>query len=35
LMPNSYESSKQAFITIKPSSTTWHRRLGHPSSFIV
>jgi histone deacetylase 1/2 len=35
LMPNSYESSKQAFITIKPSSTMWHRRLGHPSSFIV
>jgi hypothetical protein len=29
------ESSKQAFVTIKPSSSTWHRRLGHPSSFVV
>jgi hypothetical protein len=28
-------SSKQAFLTIKPSSSTWHRRLGHPSSFVV
>jgi hypothetical protein len=34
-MPISNESSKHAFITIKPSSSTWHRRLGHPSSFIV
>jgi histone deacetylase 1/2 len=29
------ESSKHALATIKPSSSTWHRRLGHPSSFIV
>jgi histone deacetylase 1/2 len=35
LMPFFSESSKHAFITIKPSSSTWHRRLGHPSSFIV
>jgi histone deacetylase 1/2 len=33
LMPISAESSKHAFI--KPSSSTWHRRLGHPSSFVV
>ena len=31
----SLESSKHALVTIKPSSSTWHRRLGHPSSFIV
>jgi histone deacetylase 1/2 len=35
LMPISNESSKHAFITIKPSSSIWHRRLGHPSSFVV
>jgi hypothetical protein len=35
LMPISHESSKHAYFTIKPSSSTWHRRLGHPSSFIV
>jgi hypothetical protein len=35
LMPVFNESSKQAFITIKPSSSTWHRRLGHPSLFVV
>jgi histone deacetylase 1/2 len=29
------ETHKHSFITIKPSSSTWHRRLGHPSSFIV
>jgi hypothetical protein len=29
------ESSKNALVTIKPSSSTWHHRLGHPSSFIV
>jgi hypothetical protein len=29
------ESSKHALATIKPSSSTWHHRLGHPSSFIV
>jgi histone deacetylase 1/2 len=28
-------TSKQAFLTIKPSSSTWHRRLGHASSFVV
>jgi hypothetical protein len=28
-------SSKKAFITIKFLSSTWHRRLGHPSSFVV
>jgi hypothetical protein len=28
-------SNKHALITVKPSSSTWHRRLGHPSSFIV
>jgi hypothetical protein len=28
-------SSKHALVTIKPSSSTWHRPLGHPSSFIV
>jgi hypothetical protein len=28
-------SSKHALVTIKPSSSMWHRRLGHPSSFIV
>jgi histone deacetylase 1/2 len=35
LVPVSNTSSKQAFITIKSSSSTWHRRLGHPSSLIV
>jgi histone deacetylase 1/2 len=35
LVPVSSESSKHALVTIKPSSSTWHRRLGHPSSFIV
>ena len=35
LVPVSTGSSKHALITIKPSSSTWHRRLGHPSSFIV
>jgi histone deacetylase 1/2 len=34
-MPIFNESSKHAFITIKPASSTWHRRLGHPSSFVV
>jgi histone deacetylase 1/2 len=28
-------SSKKAFITIKPLSSKWHLRLGHPSSFVV
>ena len=28
-------SSKHAFLTIKPSSSTWHCRLGHPPSFVV
>jgi histone deacetylase 1/2 len=28
-------ASKRAFITIKPSSSTWHRRLEHPWSFVV
>jgi histone deacetylase 1/2 len=35
LMPISNESSMLAFLTIKPSSSTWHRRLGHPSLFVV
>jgi hypothetical protein len=35
LMPISIASSKHTFITIKPSSSTWHRHLGHPSSFVV
>jgi hypothetical protein len=35
LVPSAMESSKHAFITIKPSSSTWHHCLGHPSSFIV
>jgi histone deacetylase 1/2 len=35
LVPVSTSSSKHALVTIKPTSTTWHRRLGHPSSFIV
>jgi hypothetical protein len=28
-------SSKHALVTVKPSSSMWHRRLGHLSSFIV
>jgi hypothetical protein len=35
LVPFSTGSSKPAFLTIKPSSSTWHRRLRHPSSFVV
>jgi histone deacetylase 1/2 len=35
LVPMFHETAKHAFITIKPSSSTWHRRLGHPSSFVV
>ena len=35
LVPTSTDSTKHTFITLKPSSSTWHRRLGHPSSFIV
>jgi hypothetical protein len=35
LVPVTSGSSKFAFITINPSSSTWHRRLGHPSSFVV
>jgi histone deacetylase 1/2 len=34
-MPTFNATSKQAFISIKLSSSTWHRRLGHPSSFVV
>jgi histone deacetylase 1/2 len=34
-MPIFNEISKQAFISIKPSPSTWHRHLGHPSSFVV
>jgi histone deacetylase 1/2 len=34
-VPVTSGASKHAFITIKPSSSTWHRRLGHPSSFVV
>jgi hypothetical protein len=35
LVPMFHESSKHVFFTIKPSSSTWHRHLGHPSSFVV
>jgi histone deacetylase 1/2 len=35
LMPISNDSSKHAYFTIKSSSSTWHRLLGHPSSFLV
>ena len=35
LVPIAAGPHKHAFITIKPSSSTWHCRLGHPSSFIV
>jgi hypothetical protein len=35
LVPMFHETAKHAFITIKPSSSTWHRRLGHPYSFVV
>jgi hypothetical protein len=35
LVPVSTGSAKQSFITIKPLSSTWHRRLGHLSSFVV
>jgi hypothetical protein len=35
LVPTSTRSHKHAFVTLKPSSSTWHRRLGHPSSFVV
>jgi histone deacetylase 1/2 len=35
LMPITSAASKHAFITIKRSSSTWHRRLGHPSSIVV
>jgi hypothetical protein len=35
LVPFSIGSSKQVFSIIKLSSSTWHRRLGHPSSFVV
>jgi histone deacetylase 1/2 len=35
LVPVPSKSSKHALVTIKPSSSTWHRCLGHPSSFIV
>jgi hypothetical protein len=35
LAPTFNEITKQAFLSIKPSSSTWHRRLGHSSLFIV
>jgi hypothetical protein len=35
MLPMFHETSKHSFIIIKPSSSTWHRRLGHPSSFVV
>jgi histone deacetylase 1/2 len=34
-VPISTGTLKQAFATIKPSSSTWHRCLGDPSSFVV
>ena len=35
LISLSSSSNKQAFVAIKPSSSKWHSRLGHPSSVIV
>jgi hypothetical protein len=35
LVPPFNGSFKHAFITIKLLSSTWHQRLGHPSSFVV
>jgi hypothetical protein len=35
LVPTSPASTKHAFITLTPSSSTWYRRLSHPSTFIV
>jgi hypothetical protein len=35
LVPVPSGPHKEVFVTIKPSSSTWHRRLGHPSSFVV
>jgi hypothetical protein len=34
-VPVTSGSSKHAFVTIKPSSSMWHRYLAHPSSFVV
>jgi hypothetical protein len=34
-IPTSTRSHKQAIFTFKPSSSTWHRCLGHPSLFAV
>jgi histone deacetylase 1/2 len=35
LVPMFHETTKHAFLTIKPPSSTWHRCLGHPSSFVI
>jgi hypothetical protein len=35
LLPTLNTTAKLTFTAIKPSSSTWHCRLGHPSSFIV
>ena len=35
LVPVTLGNHKHAFVTIKPTSSTWHRHLGHLSSFIV
>jgi hypothetical protein len=35
IVPIPIGESKQDFLTVKPSSSMWHHRLGHPSSFIV
>ena len=35
LISSSSSSNKQAFVAVKPSSSKWHSRLGHPSSVIV
>jgi hypothetical protein len=35
LIPMPMNFSKHAYLTMKPMSSTWHHRLGHPLSFIV
>jgi histone deacetylase 1/2 len=33
--PGSVDTRKQAYGAIKPSTSKWHSRLGHPSSFVL
>lgn len=33
--PRSVDTRKQAYCAIKPSTSKWHSRLGHPSSFVL